>query len=117
MLGSEAGQGNVVATVNNLAGYLAPTLDAARGHRAVAWRAASEAGIAPQIAIVLIGIADLALRQEQFEGARRLIAAADAVRGVPARGHPDVDRITEEVNRRLGITFTEAAAGDWRELA
>jgi predicted ATPase/DNA-binding SARP family transcriptional activator len=117
LLGDDAEAGNVVATVQDLLGYLAPSAEEARAHRVTAFRAASAAGIAPQIAGVLVGIADLALRREQFEQAARLLAASDAVRGLPVHGHPDVDRISDAVRRRLGSGFAEAAVSDWRELA
>ncbi len=74
------------------------------------------------VAEVLIRIADLALRQGQYEQAVRLLSASDSVRGTPARSPPDVSRITEDARSRLGDTvFAEAnRAGqrqDWRELA
>ena len=122
MLGDEAERGNVLGLVQDLLGYLAPTLASSREHRVTALRAAAGAGIAPLIAGVLVGIADLALRQEQFEQAARLLAASDAVRGLPDRGHPDVSRIARQARDRLGDEgFAEAvregAVADWRELA
>jgi predicted ATPase/DNA-binding SARP family transcriptional activator len=117
MLGEEAGAGNVAGLLQNLLGYLAPSPEAAREHRVAALRAAAGTGIAPLIAAVLVGIADHAVQQEKFEQAARLLAASDAVRGLPDRGNPDAQRISREVQRRLGSTFSETALLDWRELA
>jgi hypothetical protein len=113
---------SVRAKTMDLYGYLTDDLDKARAHRAEAFRAAVETTYPPLIAEVLIGIADLALRQGQYEQAVRLLAASDGVRGTPDRSLPDVSRITADTRNRLGETvFTEATrAGlrrDWRELA
>jgi hypothetical protein len=84
-------------------GYLAVDLDEAREHRIAAFHAASEAGYAPLlIAQVLVGIADLALRREQYEQAARLLAASVDVRGQPDRSHPDAARIEQAAQRHLG---------------
>jgi predicted ATPase/DNA-binding SARP family transcriptional activator len=122
MLGSAAERASMRSMTEDLLGYLAEDLDEAREHRAAAFRAAAETGSAPAIAAVLVGIADLALRREQYEQAARLLAASDGVRGVPDRSQPDPARIERVVRSRLGDEgFTEAAqAGtraDWRELA
>ncbi|WP_431041550.1 BTAD domain-containing putative transcriptional regulator [Streptomyces sp. P1-3] len=122
MLRDAETNGNVRAVTQDLYGYLAEDVDQARTHRAEAFRAAVELGYAPLIAQVLIGLADLALRQGQDEQAVRLLAASESVRGTPDRSQPDVSRITEETRVRLGETvFAEATrAGrgrDWRELA
>src|SRR3954451_23376076 len=70
MLGNAAERAQVRAMTQVLLGYLAEDLDEAREHRIAAFRAVSEAGHAPLlIAQVLVGIADLALRQEQYEQA------------------------------------------------
>ncbi len=53
---------NIRAMTHDLLGYLADRLDEAREHRVAAFQAASQAGHAPLIAQVLVGIADLALR-------------------------------------------------------
>ena len=66
-------------------GYLADDLREARTHRVAAWQAASEAGHALLIAQILVGVADLALRRDQFEQAARLLAASVGVRGLPDR--------------------------------
>ncbi|WP_141997903.1 BTAD domain-containing putative transcriptional regulator [Amycolatopsis cihanbeyliensis] len=102
-------------------GYLAEDLDEAREHRAAAFRAVSKTGNAPMIAQVLVGIADLALREGQYEQAARLLAASAGVRGLQDRSQPDVGRIERAARRRLGDTrFTEATRegtrADWREL-
>ena len=85
MLGDEAEQANIRAVTHDLLGYLADDLGEARAHRAAAFQAASEAGHAPLIAQVLVGVADLALRCDQYEQAARLLAASASVRGLPDR--------------------------------
>jgi predicted ATPase/DNA-binding SARP family transcriptional activator len=122
MLGTAAERAHMRAMAQDLLGYLAEDLDEAREHRTAAFRAGSEAGSAPMIATVLVGIADLALRREQYEQAARLLAASAGVRGLPDRSHPDVARIEQTARSRLGDErFTEAAQegaqADWRELA
>ncbi|MFF4620162.1 BTAD domain-containing putative transcriptional regulator [Nonomuraea jabiensis] len=110
------------AKTMDLYGYLTEDLDEARAHRTEALRAAAEHAYPPAIAEVLLGIADLALRQGQYEQAARLLGASDSVRGTPDRSLPDASRIAEDTRNRLGETlFTEAtrdgARRDWRELA
>jgi predicted ATPase len=121
MLGNAAERASVRATTQDLLGYLAENLDEAREHRVAAVQAASEAGHPLAIAQVLVGIAELALRQEQYEQAARLLAASASVRGLSDRSHPEVARIEQTARRRLGETrFTEAtqegAQASWREL-
>jgi tetratricopeptide (TPR) repeat protein len=121
VLGNAAERANVRAMTQDLLGYLADDLEEARAHRIAALHAADEAGHPLAIAQVLVGMADLALRQEQYEQAARLLAASAGVRGLPDRSHPDVTRIEQAARRRLGDTrFTEAtregAQADWREL-
>ncbi|MEU9117863.1 BTAD domain-containing putative transcriptional regulator [Streptomyces sp. NPDC048483] len=121
MLGDDAERANVRAVIQDLLGYLAEDLDEAREHRIAAFHAASEAGHAPLIAHVLVGIADLALRDQQYEQAARLLAASAGVRGLPDRSQPDVARIERAARRGLGDTrFTEAtqdgAQASWREV-
>jgi hypothetical protein len=87
-----------------------------------AYEAAAEVGHALQIAKVLVGIADLAVRRDQYEQAVRLLAASDAVRGLPDCSHPDVARIEQAARRRLGeARFAEAtresARTSWSQLA
>ncbi|MGI5488756.1 BTAD domain-containing putative transcriptional regulator [Microtetraspora malaysiensis] len=120
--GNEEVSGWVRAKAMDLYGYLTEDLDQARAHRSEAFRAATVQMYPPLVAEVLIGIADLALRQGQYEQAVRLLAASDGVRGTPDRSLPDVSRITAETRNRLGETvFTEAIRDgqqrDWRELA
>jgi predicted ATPase/DNA-binding SARP family transcriptional activator len=121
MLGDVAQQANIRAGNHDQLGYLADDLDEVRGHRAAACQAAAEAGHAPSIARVLVGVADLALRRGQYEQVARLLAASTAVRGLPDRSHPDLARIEQAARRRLGDTgFAEAAREgtetSWSEL-
>jgi predicted ATPase/DNA-binding SARP family transcriptional activator len=110
LLGDEAELANISAGTHDLLGYLADDLSDSRTHRAAACQAASEAGHAPLIAQVLVGVADLALRCDQYEQAARLLAASAGVRGLPDRSHPDVARIEQAARRRLGeARFAEAA--------
>ena len=110
MLGDDAKRASVRAVTEDLLGYLAEDLGEARGHRAAACQAATEAGHAPLIAQVLVGVADLALRRDEYEQAARLLAASAGVRGLLDRSHPDVARIEQAARRRLGdARFAEAA--------
>ncbi|MGI5524765.1 BTAD domain-containing putative transcriptional regulator [Micromonospora sp. CA-259024] len=121
LLRDEAKQAHIRAVTHDLLGYLTDDFDEARRHRSSACAAAAETGHAPSIAQVLVGVADLALRLEQYEQAARLIAASTAVRGRPDRSQPDVARIEQAVRRRLGEGgFAEAALEgtrtDWSRL-
>ena len=110
MLGDEAERANIRAVTHDLLGYLAEDLSEARAHRAAACQAATEAGHAPLIAQVLVGVADLALRRDQYEQAARLLAASAGVRGLPDRSDPDLTRIEQIARHRLGdARFAEAA--------
>jgi predicted ATPase/DNA-binding SARP family transcriptional activator len=122
MLGNAAERVNIRAMTEDRLGYLAEDLGEAREHRAAAFRAGSETGSALLTAQVLVGLADLALRDEQYEQAARLLAASTGVRGLPDLSQPDVPRIEQATRSRLGDPkFTEAtqegAKADWRELA
>ena len=109
MLGDAADRANIRAVTHDLLGYVADDLVQARMHRAAACQAAAEAGYAPLIAQVLVGVADLALRRGQDEQAARLLAASAGVRGLPDRSHPDEARIEEAARCRLGdARFAEA---------
>jgi len=121
MLGDEAERAENRAVTRDLLGYLAGDLSEARTHRAAACQAAAEAGHPLLIAQVLVGVADLALRCDQYEQAARLLAASARVRGLPDRSHPDVTRIEQAARHRLGeARFAEAARegaqASWREL-
>jgi hypothetical protein len=122
LLGEEAQRASIRAATLDLLGYLAEDLDTARAHREAAYRAAAESGHASAIANVLVGIADLALRSEEYEQAARLIAASAAVRGLADLSHPDLVRIEQATRHRLGeAKFVEATeegrASTWSELA
>ncbi|MEU6770343.1 BTAD domain-containing putative transcriptional regulator [Streptomyces sp. NPDC046759] len=121
ILGDDAGQANIRAVTHDLLGYLADDLGEARTHRAAACAAASEAGHAPLIAQVLVGVADLALRRDEHAQAARLLAASVGVRGLQDRSHPDVARIEQTARRRLGDARFAEAAGEgtragWSQL-
>jgi tetratricopeptide (TPR) repeat protein len=110
MLGDEAERADIRAVTHDLLGYLAEDLSEVRAHRAAACQAATEAGHAPLIAKVLVGVADLALRRNQYEQAARLLAASAGVLGLPDRSHPDLTRIEQIARHRLGdARFAEAA--------
>ncbi|MFF2194181.1 BTAD domain-containing putative transcriptional regulator [Streptomyces sp. NPDC058157] len=121
LLGGDALQGNVLAVTHDLLGYLADDLAEARAHRAAACEAAAGAGHAPLIAQVLVGVADLALRQGEYAQAARLLAASAGVRGLPDRSHPDVARIERAARHALGdtrfaVAAREGAGTAWPEL-
>ncbi|WP_405134441.1 BTAD domain-containing putative transcriptional regulator [Nocardia sp. NBC_01388] len=112
---------NIRAVTHDLLGYVVDSLEDAREHRVTAFRAASETGYAPLIAQVLIGIADQALRGEQYEQAARLLAASTTVRGLPDRSHPDAARIEQATRESLGEpkfaeAMREGAQTSWHEL-
>ncbi|WP_189175142.1 BTAD domain-containing putative transcriptional regulator [Streptomyces lasiicapitis] len=121
LLGDEAEHSYILAMTHDMLGYVAEDLGEAREHRAAAFAAASEAGHAPLTAQMLVGIADLALRQGDDEQAARLLAASAGVRGLKDRSQPDVARIEQSARSRLGdVKFAEAAQegkdGDWSQL-
>jgi len=122
LLGDEAQKANLRWMRYDLLGYLAEDLEEAREHRVAAFEAVSESGHVTAIAQVLVGVADQALRNEEYEQAARLLAASAAVRGLPDRSNPDVARIEQAAQRRLGdARFTEAtregAQARWEHLA
>ncbi|MFI2648564.1 BTAD domain-containing putative transcriptional regulator [Micromonospora fulviviridis] len=102
VLGDDAEQAHIRAGIHDVLGYLADDLREARTHRVAAWQAASEAGHPFQIAQILVGVADLALRRDQYEQAARLLAASVGVRGLPDRSHPEAARIERDARRHLG---------------
>ncbi|WP_091033528.1 BTAD domain-containing putative transcriptional regulator [Glycomyces harbinensis] len=121
VLGDGADLSYIRAVTHSLHGCLADDLDEARAQHAAACEAAVEAGIAPVVALALVGVADLALRREQYGQAARLTAASTAARGLVDRTQPDLDRIEREARDRLGdAAFAEAsregAEADWTEL-
>ncbi|MGK4580544.1 BTAD domain-containing putative transcriptional regulator [Kitasatospora sp. HPMI-4] len=120
-LGDESESASIRAMRHDLLGYLADDLGEARAHRAAACEAATEAGHAPAIAQVLVGVADLALRRDEHGQAARLLAASAGVRGLQDRSHPDVARIEQAARSRLGdAEFAEETREgtriDWYEL-
>ncbi|GAA0584400.1 BTAD domain-containing putative transcriptional regulator [Paractinoplanes ferrugineus] len=117
MMGAEAEQPMVRALIETLRGWAADDLDEAREHRVAAYRSAAEAAHPLLVATVLVGIADQALREQQYERAAELIAAGIALRGLPDRSQPAEARIAETARRHLGTRITEVAPGRWRELA
>jgi hypothetical protein len=121
MLGDAAEQASIRAVIHDLLGYLADDLREARGHCVAAWQAASEAGHAPLIAQIFVGIADLAVRSGQYEQAARLLAASVGVRGLPDRSDPDAARIERDARRHLGEArfaevTQEVTQTSWSEL-
>jgi hypothetical protein len=121
VLGDEAEWAVFRAVRHDLLGYLADDLGEARARHAAACQAATEAGHAPLIAKVLVGVADLALRCDQYEQAARLLAASAGVRGLPDRSLPDVARIEQAARHRLGdARFAEATQegtrASWSQL-
>jgi predicted ATPase/DNA-binding SARP family transcriptional activator len=120
-LGHDAELATIRAELHDVLGYLASDLDQARTHRVTAWQAASEAGLAPVLAKVIVGVADLAVRLGQYEQAARLLAASVGVRGLPDRSDPDAGRIEQAARRHLGeprfVEMTrEGAQGSWSDL-
>ncbi|WP_279583070.1 hypothetical protein [Fodinicola feengrottensis] len=109
MLGDAVARESFHAMTHDLLGYLAEDLAEAREHRASAFQSATEGRSPALIAQVVIGIADLALRDQQYEQAARLLAASTGVRGLPDRSQPDAARIERAARDRLGDTrFAEA---------
>ncbi len=120
-LGDDAEQASIRAELHDLLGYLADDLSQARTHRVAAWQAASESGLVPLIAQVIVGVADLAVRLGQFEQAARLLAASAGVRGQPDRSRPDAARIEQAARRHLGEArfaevTREGTQASWSEL-
>jgi predicted ATPase len=120
-LGDDAELANIRAELHDVLGYLADDLKQARTHRVAAWQAASEAGLAPVIARMLVGFADLALRYDQYEQAARLLAASVGVRGLPDLSQPDAARIEQAARRHLGEArfaevTREGAQTNWSHL-
>ncbi|MFI0355223.1 BTAD domain-containing putative transcriptional regulator [Actinomadura sp. 9N407] len=102
LLGDEAEQAPIRMMIDDLLGYLTDDLGEARTHRIAAFRAASELGSVLMIAQVLVGVADLALRRDEYEQAARLLAASTGLLGLPLRSQPDTARIERDAKRHLG---------------
>ncbi|MGW0252359.1 BTAD domain-containing putative transcriptional regulator [Nocardia goodfellowii] len=122
LLGADVEQPNVRGILRDLLGYVTEDLDTARAHRAAALQAATEAGHPVLLARALLGLADLALREDRHEQAARLLAASTGVLGLPDRSQPDVTRIEQTTRDRLGTdrfaeVTAEGAQANWRELA
>ncbi|GLZ31977.1 SARP family transcriptional regulator [Lentzea sp. NBRC 105346] len=118
-LGVEAKQAHIRAMTHDLRAYFADDGELAREHRAAACQAAAETGHAPVIAQMLAGVADLALREGQYEQAARLLGASARVLGLVDRSNPDVARIEQAARAHLGDAAFDEAAGaelDWNEL-
>ncbi|MBO2450596.1 winged helix-turn-helix domain-containing protein [Actinomadura barringtoniae] len=121
LLGEEAERAHIRAFTRNLLGYLADDLEEARAHCAAACEAAAEATYAMAIAPVLVGVANLALRDDEPEQAARLLGASEDVLGLADRTNPDLARIERAARSRLGdARFAEAAQegadADWTRL-
>jgi len=121
LLGDKAERAPVQSATRDLLGYLAGERDEARQHRVAAFEASAEVGAAPAIARALVGFADLAMRDEQYEHAARLLAASDVIRGLPDHSQPDQARIEQALRDRLGHAkfagaTREGTRADWREL-
>ena len=121
ILGDEAERAINRAVTHNLLGHLAGDLGEAGTHHAAAYEAAAEAGHPPLMADVLVGVADLALRRDQYEQAARLLAASAEVRGLSDRSHPDVTRIGRAARHRLGDAryaeaVREGTQAHWSQL-
>jgi predicted ATPase/DNA-binding SARP family transcriptional activator len=121
-LGDAAEQPIMRAQIHDRLGYLADDLRESRTHRAAAWQAAAEAGPDFLVPQMLVGIADLAVRLDQYEQAARLLAAGAGVHGgLPYRARPDAVRIEQDARRHLGearfaeVTL-EGTRASWSEL-
>jgi DNA-binding SARP family transcriptional activator len=120
-LGDDAEQASIRAELHDVLGYLADDLDQVRTHRVAAWQAASESGLVPLIAQVIVGVADLAVRLGQYEQAARLLAASVGLRGQPDRSRPDMVGIEQAAQRHLGEArfaevTREGTQANWSEL-
>ncbi|MET0237341.1 MAG: BTAD domain-containing putative transcriptional regulator [Kibdelosporangium sp.] len=121
MLGDKAERASIRAVTHDLLGYLAEDADEAMRHHVAAFKAATETENTLLLSQVIVGIADLALRNEEYEQAARLLAASAGVRGLLDRSQVDAGRIARDARSRLGdLRFTEAtqegAQASWREL-
>jgi len=86
-------------------GYLAGTegdLDAARDWHAKALDAARSSVDAPIIAQTLVGLADLALREDDPARSATLLGASSAIRGTTDRSVIDEERVSRDAHAALG---------------
>jgi predicted ATPase len=98
---TRSAQGSIEAAAGDLA--------KARALHREAVRMAVDSRDQPIIALTLVGVADLALREGDPERAAYLLGASDAVRGSRDRSVPDTDRIMREARAALGDAgFDEA---------
>ncbi|HEX7837820.1 MAG TPA: hypothetical protein VF469_10175, partial [Kofleriaceae bacterium] len=97
------------AMVLDSLGYLDDDLGSAQA-RAEALTLAVGSRHTPTVAQVLVGVADLALRQGRPDEAAQLLAASTAVRGVPDLSNPDAARIEKAARAALGEPEFTAAA-------
>ncbi|WP_344576831.1 AfsR/SARP family transcriptional regulator [Nonomuraea roseoviolacea] len=101
------------AMVLDTLGYLdalAGDLEAARAHRTAALPWATRSMSAPAVGLLLVGIADLALRRGRPREAALLLAAGSAVRGTPDLSQPDAARVEAAARGLLGDEEYDAAA-------
>ncbi|GAA0536774.1 BTAD domain-containing putative transcriptional regulator [Paractinoplanes ferrugineus] len=94
--------GAMTRSTQGLIEAAAGNLERARRCQHEAVRIAVDSRDAPVIAMTLVGLADLALRESDPARAAFLLGAADAVRGSRDRTVPDTDRITFEARAALG---------------
>jgi predicted ATPase len=90
-------------------------LDPARAHRTEALTLAVDSRHASTVGQVLVGIADLALRQGSPQAAAQLLAASDAVRGGPDLSYPDGARVEKAIRAALGEQQLAEAAQSGRD--
>ncbi|HET9139354.1 AfsR/SARP family transcriptional regulator [Actinophytocola sp.] len=103
-----------IAMVRDALGHIEAAegdLAAAAAHRAEALDLAVTSIHAPTVALVLIGIADQALRQGDPAGAAQLLAASEAIRGGPDKSQPDARRVAAGVRDALGDSAFAFAGG------
>jgi len=92
----------MIASTRGLVATAEGDLAAARELQTQAVAIAASANDAPVLALVLVGIADLRLREGDPAEAARMLGAAVAVRGSDDRTVPDVERIEREARAALG---------------
>jgi ATP/maltotriose-dependent transcriptional regulator MalT len=101
----------MIASTRGLVAAAEGDLVSARELHVEGLRVGAAANDAPVLALLLVGIADLRLREGDPAEAARLLGAAVAVRGSDDRAVPDVERIKTEARAALGGPgFDEAFA-------